>query len=736
VSQVSQLSPELSRSVLHIARALLAAVRNWTLYPAEHPAVQASADRFAAAIRESTQGAVLTIGVMPETLLIEGAAADSGQTGIAEAAAMLHDRDIIAITFTGHVPTETVQAFLRILALDPGERRRRGGPARIWADAGDSSLIIEQIDYEKMLAREEAVIAEPARRDDLWRSIVTSIVGGHKIAFDRHAQERLLAISTSAHDIGDLAVAVAAPKCTIDGSPMITSQAATVLAAFRHLSSIVSVMSPDRLPELMTHLATAATQLDPHVIMQVMQSADDAAGVPVVAGMAAAFDDVKVAQLLATALALDGHATDRLATIFNTIAPDEDRKRRVLTLARSLLSETDFGRSGQFQGLWASTEELLVSYNDAPFVSETYRNALDGASDRAERLAGGELPAELPEWLESLGQANVRALSVTLLIDLFTLEQDAQRAAEIAPDLSALAEDLLMSGDYSDALTVTRALQTRAATPKGIGREACRFALDQLGESLAMREAAALIGDLDATNWEALRVVIETIGAASVEALKPVVAVEHDDLATGRAEGAIVDFGQKAVLRLASMISHDRWFVRRRGARLLGRIGRPEAVPLLQPLLRQQDPRVAHEAVVALGLVPDPAAARAIHTVLRAATGEVRRAVIDALVAGRDPRVVPMLVRILQESQPLGKDHDVVLETIDALGIVGTDASVAILATMAQRTRFLGGKKLRALKGRSVAALVRVNTDHAAHALTHAAEHGDRYLKKLARSAR
>ena len=213
--------------------------------------------------------------------------------------------------------------------------------------------------------------------------------------------------------------------------------------------------------------------------------------------MAAAFDDVKVAQLLATALALDGHASDRLATIFNTIAPDEDRKRRVLTLTRSLLSETDFGKSGQFQVLWASTEELLVSYNDTPFVSETYRNSLDGVGGRAERLAGGDLPPELPEWLESLGQESVRALSVTMLIDLFTLEQDPARAAEMAPDLSALAEDLLMSGAYDDALMVTRALQARASTPKGIGREACRQALDQLGESLAMRETAALVGDLD-----------------------------------------------------------------------------------------------------------------------------------------------------------------------------------------------------------------------------------------------
>jgi hypothetical protein len=450
--------------------------------------------------------------------------------------------------------------------------------------------------------------------------------------------------------------------------------------------------------------------------------------------MAAAFDDVKVAQLLATALALDGHASDRLATIFNTIAPDEDRKRRVLTLTRSLLSETDYGKSGQFQVLWASTEELLVSYNDTPFVSETYRNSLDGVGGRAERLAAGELPPELPEWLESLGQSSVRVLSVRLLIDLFTLEQDPDRAAGMAPDLSALAEDLLMSGAYDDAVMVTRTLRTRASTPQSIGREASRYALDQLGESLAMRESVALIGDVDEDNWNAMKAVIDTVGASSVEALKSVVAVENDDLTTDRAEGVIVGFGDKAVLRLASLVTDKRWFVQRRGARLLGRIGKADAVPLLQPLLRQNDPRVAREAVAALGVIQDPAAARAIHTVLRAATGEVRRAVIEALVAERDPRVVPMLVRILEESQPLGKDHEVVLETIEALGTVGTDGSVAILATLAQRKRFLGGRKLRALKDRSVEALARVKTDKAMAALKDAAEHGDRYLKKIARA--
>src|SRR5205823_14589138 len=134
------------------------------------------------------------------------------------------------------------------------------------------------------------------------------------------------------------------------------------------------------------------------------------------------------AQLLATALAIDGQASDRLATIFNTIAPDDERKERVMTLTRSLLSETDFGKAGQFQTLWSSMEELLVSYNDKPFVSEAYRTALDGVGGRAERMATVELPPEIPEWMTSLGQESVRGLSVQMLIDLMTIETDDQLA--------------------------------------------------------------------------------------------------------------------------------------------------------------------------------------------------------------------------------------------------------------------------------------------------------------------
>ena len=736
MSQVSQLSPELARGVLRLAQALLAAARNWTLYPPEHPTVAQSLRRFADAVPRTVAGGIFSIAVTPDTLMVEGAPADRNQPAVAEAARLLHDCDIVLLTFIGEVPSEALATLLKILTLDAAERRARGGPAGIWALEGHSSIAIEQIDYQKVLereARERAESTDPARRDDVWRSLVMSISNaGQTALFDDASQQRLLAIAGSAFAISDFATAVMAPKCAPDGSPMITSQAAAVLAAFRHLTNIVSVKAPERIHEVMNNLAGAAVQLDPHVIMQVIQTQEEPSDqIDVVRGMMSAFDDVKVAKLLATALALEGQASDRLATIFNTIAPDDDRKRRVMTLTRSMLSETDFGRTGQLQVLWSSMEELLVSYNDRPFVSQGYRASLDGIGDRAERLAAMELPSELKEWMLTLGQENVRTLSVQLLIDLLSIERDEARATTIADDMGALAEDLLMAGAYADAKTVIRTIALRGGEARAIGRDACRRALARVGESLAMREAVGLIADLDDAAWTAVRDVITLVGPASVDALKPLIMVEKETPASKRAADLIAGFGAPAVSRLASLVDDQRWFVQRASARVLGRIAVPEAVPLLQPMLRRGDPRVARQAAAALAVIDDPAAARAIQTILRVATGDLRKAVVEALVADKDPRIVPVLTRIVAESEPLGKDHDVVLETIAAMAAVGNDQAVPTLSKLILRRGFFGRRKLRALKERGVDALTRIGGPQARAAIDQAAQTGDRLVKRV-----
>jgi hypothetical protein len=729
--EVAKLAPDLVEGVTRLARTLVAAARNWVLYPDDHPAVRASFDRLSNAIQLATNDAVFSVGVTPDSLLIESCEVPPNPQVI-EAARLLHDRDLIRLTFAGRVPSEAVSKLLHLLALDRETLRQRGGPEGVWRQDGHSSISLEQIDFAQVL--EDKDQHSERTQDDLWKSIVHSIVSGQK-TMDEMAQQRLLMIAGDPVQIGELATAVMAPKVTADGAPMITTQAATVLAAFRHLASIASVKAADNSDTVMRNLAAAAANLDPYVVIEMLQNEDNPGdAVQVVQGLTGAFDDVKVAQLLATALSHDGQATGRLAEVFDTIAPDPERKQRVLTMTRTLLSETAFGQSKQFKSIWSSMEELLIAYNDEPFVSKQYRSQLDGATARGEAIAVKDLPEEMPEWTESLGQQNVRKLSVVLIIDLLKLERDASRAAEIADDMTALAEDLLMAGDYSDARSVATALAETAGHAKFVAPGACREALARLATSPAMHEAVVMLGDFDQESLAVFSDICRLVGVPVVDVLGMTLRIQERTAARVRASDIIVGFGAPAVSRLAVFIDDANGYVQCHVAELLGRIASAEAVPLLQPMLRRADTGVMRAAVSAMASINDPAAARAIHTVLRAVTGEQRRAVIDALVSERDARVVPMLVRILDESEPLGKDHSVVLDTLAALKVVHTDTAVRPIARIARRSRWFAFSKNRALKNTAVETLASIGTEESREALAKAAVEGDRLLRRLARA--
>jgi hypothetical protein len=726
------LSPELIRQSIALARALSAGARNWAQYPPEHPAVAPSADPLSEAIKQSTSGAAFAFGVTAQTLLVAGLPLPEEQP-VVEAARLLHDRDILELTFLGDPPVEALHAMLTLLSTPADDLRRDGGPALRWDSTGHASILIAQIDYERIL--EDRDVETPAdRRDDIWQSIVNAIVMG-RTAFDESQQQRLLEISGNVRDIGDLANAAAAPKCSLDGSPLITTQAATVLAVFRHLAGMVNVMQPGRVQDVMRNMAAATSMLDPHVVLQMMQADEGMEDTPIISAIAASFDDGKVAELLATAMSRDGKVTARLAQAFDTIAPDEDRKRRVLKQAHSMLSEQDFGKAGQFKAVWSSMETLLLNYDETPFVSSAYQVSLDGASARAEILASRDLPAELTAWIDTIGEHNVRMLSVVLITDLLRLEDNPARAADITRDMLTLQDDLFMAGDFDSALLVIREL--RQASSGKVAPAEARAALAAAGESAGLRDAAAMMGDFDEKARTVFTECCALVGPTSVRAFYPSLSSEHDTPAYRQARELVATFGAAAVPHLVGLADDERWFTQRNAAALLGMTRSATAIPTLQALLRRSDPRVLRAAVSALAGIDDPAATRAIQTVLRAASGTARAAVVEALVAEHDPRVIPMLARILGETDPFGPDHQIVLDALSAVRQLGHEHAVPAVTAVMRRKKFLLGRaKARAFKAASVQALLAIGTPTATAALDEAARTGDGVLKRVVRETR
>jgi HEAT repeat protein len=403
-------------------------------------------------------------------------------------------------------------------------------------------------------------------------------------------------------------------------------------------------------------------------------------------------------------------------------------------MTKNLLSENDFGRSSQFTAVWNSMEELLLTYDETPYVSTAYQASLEGAVGRSEMFAARDLPPELPEWVESLQQDNVRSLSVLLVTDLLRIETREDRAGEIANDMTALVDDLLMSGDFANSALVLREL--RKASEGTVAPAAMRAALTTTGESAALREAATMLSDFDQTTLDTFVACCESIGPIAVRALYPTLQTENDTPASLRARDLIRQFGAAAVPHIAPLVDDNRWFVQRNAAALLGSTRSPDAVPALQTLLRRTDPRVLRQAVGALAGIDDPAAARAVQTALRATAGPGRTAVVEALVAEKDPRVVPMLTRILGDSDPFGEDHQTVLDTIHAVRQLGDGRAVPAVAAIMRRKRLFRRKKARAFKAAAVQTLVALGTPQATSALDDGRRTGDRLLKKIIRETR
>lgn len=730
MAQRAESPADVTRLAVAFARAMTVGLRSWGFYPPEHPAVAMAVERLMATATDASAGGMMQLAVTPHALLLDGLPLESTDLAVIECAELLHDRDILQLTLAAPPDDAVVRALLTVMSLDRETRRARGGPAAVWGEEDQTSILLEQIDYQEILERE--IDEGPARRDATWKSIVRSIIMGQS-TFTASEQERLLEISRDVGAIGELCRDAKEPFCMPDGSPMLTTQAATVLAVYRHIAKTVTALEPGRVKEVLDSLALAAGNLESNTALEMLLQEEQVnEGIPIINALKQSFDDQQIALLLARALSSPGHATGRLAKVLDTLAPDEQRKKRVLTLARKLISERDFGSKRPIDDIRKSLDELLLQYDESSYVSKDYRESMDQAASRAADLAKRGLPPELDEWLATLGGNSVRRLSGQLLIDLLRNETVAGRMTDTAKDMGAFVEELLLAGAYGECVPVIEELLAAITRKPAIAPDACRGAIDGVGVSSALLEAASTLGEQAADEFASFEKLIRAIGPSAVPALLSAYQKE-DGAATDRATSVIITLGPGAIPAITAAIEEKPWFVQRELAKALGKIGSGAAVPPLQALLRRSDLRVLQTAVSSLASIADPAAERALHMVLRGSGGEARAAVIASLVGLKDPRVVPMLARIVQDSDPFSDESPLILDALTALSTLRDDRALPQIAALAKKKKWTAWGRTTQMRRASLQTLSRIGTPKARQAIAALATSGDFFLKRMAR---
>jgi hypothetical protein len=215
--------------------------------------------------------------------------------------------------------------------------------------------------------------------------------------------------------------------------------------------------------------------------------------------------------------------------------------------------------------------------------------------------------------------------------------------AEMGRFLPRLLRQAVAQGNWIEArasMQLLRECPTGEWTPEGF-----------VQDLLQPISVTNLVGRLDADEAAAPHFIefVAEFGAPGVDVLNLVLA-ESQSRATRRllAE-AIAERCKDNPERLAPWVADPRWYVVRNVVHILGWIGTPQIVGLLQTALRNPDPRVKQEVVAALGQV-DPRLARPLLLrLLDGADSRMLQAALHQLSAARDTGVARVVMRMMQE---------------------------------------------------------------------------------------
>src|SRR5262249_39699711 len=154
------------------------------------------------------------------------------------------------------------------------------------------------------------------------------------------------------------------------GLPHRTTALVRLLSA---ITEAVATTDHDKLELVLRNMALALGQLSPDVTTELVAESrgdDEADRCRIVGEVLRRMTDTTIASVVAHSVVRQGMATERLAVAFQALVPEPERQRHLIGLARE--EAAALSQDPGFDRLWETVADLLTSYSDSPFVSDTY----------------------------------------------------------------------------------------------------------------------------------------------------------------------------------------------------------------------------------------------------------------------------------------------------------------------------------------------------------------------------
>jgi HEAT repeat protein len=725
------MSAQQGAALADFARSCKAAARSVSLYPATHPAIQASLARVVTAAQRLTDAGEVTLTVLPDALVIDGRAAARPDPSIGELAAFLHDRLIGELRIERDADVTDWRTLLLLVSRSPEDLIADGGIAKAWAGSGRSHFDVREIDYAEVL-RERAGGDTAA-----WESIVEfCLQGDNKSTIDERTLEAVISALDNPERFNELLRAV---QAAADKGASMGARAAALLGLIR--KAIDRLRERNQLDEtaVLQTIADSAAFMTPEMMLSFLHEArehTDDGEPPLAAAAIAQMGDHTIATFVARSVVAERGATERLALAFETLVPDKDRKERLLERAKETIAQSPLGSEAGFEDLWQGAANLLMSYSDKSFVSTEYGRELSGARTQAievERVSD-DPPERVQAWLSTVSDDAVRSLDVALLQDLLRLESERAEWQAIAMVAGDEIERRTLLGDISTAQSLLNIL---VAERSNEGRAPLRPTADSLLNKLAagqiVRHIVFHLRKVDDANVEAFNRLCHTIGPAVVRPLAIALAAEENNRAIRRLRELLLAFGAAGRQSVEQLKHSPNPAVRRMAIDLLRVFGGSEALPELASMLDDADPQVQRESIRAIVQIGTDEAFAVLEQALVGGSAS-RDTILQQLIGLRDDKAVPLLCYVLNHTSPRGKMASVHTQIIEALGsLTAHPESTRTLREILYRGEWWAPVRTAALRQAAASALRQIGRPETFAVLEEAATRGSRGVRTAAR---
>lgn len=719
---------ELTR-LTDFARACKAAARIVALYPATHPAIQASLARVAESGRRLSAGGAATLTVLPDAVLLAGRASPKPDGVLSELAALLHAHLIGELTIIGDMPAATWHTFLSLLARTPDDLRKSGGISRAWMAAGGGPIEVRQIDYAEVLRERKGDLASE------WDDIVANYLEGELSDLDDEAMAALFDLTRDTSRFKEFAERLIA-QAAEDGP---RGKKDVVLKVLQALADFVARLHPDQLDRVLHQIASVVPRLTPdHMIRLLAMAAGDegATGIDLPGEVRARLSDRSIAEFVAQSVARDNGATARLAQAFQALVPDESQRAQILAVAEQQAEELPLGRQADFADLWKKAAELLTSYTDSDWVSDEYGRQLGmvrAAAVEIERITDD--PSErINRWLSTVSEQEVSCLDQRVLLDLLAIESRPDAWRRVLDVSVSSIEHLALTGNIPLAHPLLDSITTASRNGAPFV-EAARAGLERLKNGSLMKHVVLAIRQARDDEVPAIAAFCRTLGPTVIGALAEALVSEHGS-AVKRLRDVLLSFGAAGRGYVDELRKSANPTVRKTAVELLRAFGGAEALPDLKALLRDTEPAIQRDALRAIVHIGTNEAYATVGDAIQSGDLQTRDAIMHILSASHDERAAPLFVYILEHTNPRGELEGVYTLAIEGLAQVGGDAeSVAALTRVLHRGHWWAPWRTARLRSAAATALRACGSMLSHAALEEAARNGPAGVRKAAKAA-